>query len=495
MLRGTGGKPPATENLVSVYFDTPKHKLRTRSVSLRVRHRGGKRLQTIKTEGSNGSIRRGEWEHTIKGDVPDLRKARDTPLAALLTKKLKRTLKPIFETRIRRTNLPVGKNGSRIVVSLDEGEVRAERKSISVGEVELELKRGKPGELFKLARLIGELVPAKLELRSKSERGYDLTARRPPRAGRDQKIKLQSRTGTADAFRIICGTLLRSIAAKEPAVRQADSVGVHQMRVSLRQLRVAISLFSNLLGDDQTERIKAELKWLTGQLAPARDLDVYVRNEIEPLRRTGPTKRGIKELAVTLSSERAAAFDKAKNAVESPRYRYLLLETLRWLEDGDWERRSHDHGDQRIERFAADILARRAKKAIKKAKKLGELDARDRHKLRIAIKKLRYASEFFENLFPGRKRKKRLSVFKDRLKALQDRLGALNDIAVQQKLATRIAAGGRAQNRARVPLRPASPPDANRAKLNRCLRLPSKMRASLHMSVRSGLRNEKARVA
>lgn len=89
MLRGTGGKPPATENLVSVYFDTPKHKLRTRSVSLRVRHRGGKRLQTIKTEGSNGSIRRGEWEHTIKGDVPDLRKARDTPLAALLTKKLK----------------------------------------------------------------------------------------------------------------------------------------------------------------------------------------------------------------------------------------------------------------------------------------------------------------------------------------------------------------------------------------------------------------------
>ena len=43
MLRGTGGKPPATENLVSVYFDTPKHKLRTRSVSLRVRHRVGKR--------------------------------------------------------------------------------------------------------------------------------------------------------------------------------------------------------------------------------------------------------------------------------------------------------------------------------------------------------------------------------------------------------------------------------------------------------------------
>jgi triphosphatase len=162
---------------------------------------------------------------------------------------------------------------------------------------------------------------------------------------------------------------------------------------------------------------------------------------IEPLRRTGPTKRGMRELTLALSPERAAAFDKAKNAVESPRYRSLLLETLRWLEDGDWKRRSHDHGDRRIERFAADIFARRAKEAMEKAKKLSELNARERHKLRIAIKKLRYASDFFENLFPGPKRKKRFSVFKDRLKALQDHLGALNDIAVQQKLATKVATG------------------------------------------------------
>jgi triphosphatase len=450
MLRGTGGKPRATENLVSVYFDTPKHKLRTRGVSLRVRHGGGKRVQTIKTEGPNGTISRGEWEHTIKGDLPDFRKARGTPLAALLTKKLKRALKPIFETRIHRTNIPVGMNGSHIVVSLDEGEVRAGRRSISVGEVELELKRGKPVELFKLGRLIGDLVPARLELRSKSERGYDLAASKPSRVVRAQRIQLQPGTGTADAFQIVCRALLRHIVANESAVRQSDSEGVHQMRVGLRQLRAAMSLFSNLLGDDQTERIKAELKWLTGQLAPARDLDVYVRNEIEPLRRAGPAKRGMKELSVKFSTERDAAFDKAKDAVESPRYRFLLLEALRWLEDGDWVKRSHDHGDRRIVRFAADLLAWRTKKAMKKAKKLHSLDARRRHKLRIAIKKLRYASDFFETLFPGHKRKKRIAVFKDRLTALQDRLGALNDIAVQQKLATRVAAATGTKRSARA---------------------------------------------
>ena len=157
----------------------------------------------------------------------------------------------------------------------------------------------------------------------------------------------------------------------------------------------------------------------------------------------GPDQRsGDKGTGVTLSSECAAAFDKAKNAVESPRYRYLLLETLRWLEDGDWERRSRDHGDQRIERFAADILARRAKKAIKKAKKLGELDARDRHKLRIAIKKLSLRKRIFRKSVSRAQTEEAALSFQGPLKGSAGSPGRSNDIAVQQKLATRIAAGG-----------------------------------------------------
>ena len=46
-------KPLKEENLVSVYFDTPKHKLARNDVSLRVRHNGAKRLQTIKSGGSS----------------------------------------------------------------------------------------------------------------------------------------------------------------------------------------------------------------------------------------------------------------------------------------------------------------------------------------------------------------------------------------------------------------------------------------------------------
>ena len=61
--------------------------------------------------------------------------------------------------------------------------------------------------------------------------------------------------------------------------------------------------------------------------------------------------------------------------------------------------------------------------------------------MRIAVKKLRYGSDFFERLFVGRKAGKRLSRFKDCLKGLQDSLGALNDISVHRKLASKLASG------------------------------------------------------
>src|SRR5262249_28853616 len=69
-------------------------------------------------------------------------------------------------------------------------------------------------------------------------------------------------------------------------------------------------------------------------------------------------------------------------------------------------------------------------------------DPRGRHKLRIAAKKLRYATGFFESLFPGRKERKRLRSFERELKAMQDCLGALNDITVHQRLASEFVRRG-----------------------------------------------------
>ena len=337
-VRGAGRKPPKEEDLVSVYFDTQKHELARNGLSLRVRHNGKEFLQTIKSVGSNGTFKRGEWEHKIKGEVPDLGKTHGTPLAPLLSKKLKRRLKPIFATRVHRITVPIRRNGSHIEMALDAGEVRAGRKTDPISELELELKRGKAGDLFKLAREMGKLAPATLSFKTKSDRGYDLIKNKPAQAVRAEKIRVRRGVSTTDAFRTVARSILRDIAANEAAVRKSDSKGVHHMRVGLRRLRAAISVFS--IDDTETERVKAELKWLTGELAPARDLDVYVRKEIELLRGARLAKRGMKELASAFTLRRDVAFGRARIAVESGRYRLLLLNTLQWLETGDWPKQA-----------------------------------------------------------------------------------------------------------------------------------------------------------
>ena len=66
-------------------------------------------------------------------------------------------------------------------------------------------------------------------------------------------------------------------------------------------------------------------------------------------------------------------------------------------------------------------------------------DTRGRHKLRIAIKKVRYACEFFESVYEGRKVERRRKVFTTTLKGIQSGLSRLNDMQVHCKLAHRFA--------------------------------------------------------
>jgi len=131
----------------------------------------------------------------------------------------------------------------------------------------------------------------------------------------------------------------------------------------------------------------------------------------------------------------------------------LTLEIAGWLEAGQWRKPQddlvRDRGDIPIEISAAEQLTRRFKKIRKKGKTLTRLDARSRHKLRIQAKKVRYASEFFAGLFPGKKASKRREKFLSRLESVQDCLGDLNDIAVHEDRITAVADEGRKNRRRR----------------------------------------------
>src|SRR5215472_16027757 len=205
----------------------------------------------------------------------------------------------------------------------------------------------------------------------------------------------------------------------------------------------AISIFKELLQGPETEAIKMELKWLTKQLGPARDFDVLLERSVNTQRRVPPISGEIDLLESDLQARLDAGLQKAKAAVDSDRYRALGLRTALWVANGEWSTGTEPltvaQRERRAVEFAADSFDKRSKKILKKIANIEALDTRQRHKLRIAVKKLRYACEFFAGLFDSRKqtigRKRLMNI----LKSLQGSLGTLNDFEVHKRLAVTIA--------------------------------------------------------
>jgi CHAD domain-containing protein len=241
----------------------------------------------------------------------------------------------------------------------------------------------------------------------------------------------------AEGFRAICFSCLHHLAANRAAVLKGDPEGVHQMRVGLRRLRAALSLFKPLIAGARFEAIKKDLEWLSGELGPARDFDVFVKQVLPPLQDHPPA--GIKALKADLELRRRKGFLRAQRLVRGTRYRRVLLKTGLWLTGGDWATSTddlrRDLRRRRLKEAARDILAARTAKIARKLKKLEKKDARQRHKLRIAAKKLRYAAGFFESLFADQKE------FAAGLKKLQSALGRLNDIRVHETFAAKTVTG------------------------------------------------------
>lgn len=280
---------PKSANQVSVYFDTDEQKLRRSGLMLRVRREGRRYRQTIKATAHNGDFERDEWEAEIAGNEPDLNEANGTALEPLLTKKLRRGLKPVFETRVRRTVYPLVDNAHAIALTVDQGTIDTGTRSQSLCEIELELKRGSAADLFDVARELTQKLPARLAVKSKSERGYEILDGEQKQPVKAASIDLQAGVSAREAFKAIGLACLKQVINNEPALLGGDPEGVHQMRVGIRRLRAAMSLFGVLLRDPQTAAIKNELKWLAGELGPARELEVLLNRVVAPMKRHRPT--------------------------------------------------------------------------------------------------------------------------------------------------------------------------------------------------------------
>ena len=311
----------------------------------------------------------------------------------------------MFETQIRRHVFRILRDGSEIEVAIDQGEIATKTGMQAISELELELKRGKTKELFRLARVLGRTVPLRIEVKSKAERGYALLKGGGLQVEKAAEIDIPPNMSAEEAFRAIARSCVRQLVANEPILLAGRAEGLHQLRIGLRRLRASIAIFADVVGDEHEKTIKAELKWITRELGPARDLDVFAADVLDPLRASHPSDAGLTMTQRNFDAKRKEAYRQAATAVRSDRFRAAVLDLVAWVETGDWRSAGGEHRKANRARAVAEHAKAELSKLRKRIKRKGSdirhLSVMQRHRLRIRAKRLRYATEFFAGTFPG----------------------------------------------------------------------------------------------
>jgi triphosphatase len=445
-LGAIGAAESPAKLLASAYFDTPGFGLQKHHLTLRIRMIDERRIQTVKAAAGSGIFDRAEWEAEVRGDEPDLEAMAKTPVGFFLAETQKRHgLVRVFETQVERTTWRLTTGRSEIEIALDDGKVTAAGAEAPIYEVELELKTGSATDLFAVARGLAEVIPAKLGVLAKSDRGYALARRAAAGPSKAAPVALDREMSSTVGFQAITRACLRQFRLNEPlAIGERSAESVHQARVAIRRLRSALSLFKEILDDGELDTIKTQLRDLSQQLGRARNLDVSMQRVAHVEAEHELLEPGFGALAAELARERTEAYDRMAATLGGKPFARDMLDLLAWIEIGAWLRPADPERRKRLAAPLVDmmtaILDRRWRRMKKWGRHFGTLAPEARHEIRIEAKKLRYASEFFTGLVSGKTDRRRHRRILKALERLQAHLGSLNDIRTWHELAMGLAA-------------------------------------------------------
>jgi len=450
ILRALNLKHTARQRLVSTYYDTPSLSLLRSAIILRVRKIGRRRVQSVKMNAaeSGGLARRIELESSIRSDRPDLMQIEDPDVRRLIQERCAdNDLVPVFATDVVRETWLLQLGRSQIECAIDRGIVAADGRRAPICEVELELKSGQPARLFQLAHRLNTIVPLRIEPASKAARGYDLANDAGLTAPTAAPVHLDPAMSVRDSFAAIAQACVAHVlASADYAYKSDDPEGIHELRVSIRRMRAAFSVFRGAMPENYRFRIEDELRALQRKLGMAREWDVLVEETIASMPRR-LRKQGSSEHLIQIAQiKRVEGYKSAHAAFRNPHYTDLLLRLVFWI-DGQFGFGAPPTRGRKwrpnvlagaAPRFASEVMRAYHDKVRKLGKEIRKLDIVELHRLRIRIKKLRYATEFFGSIWPSRRTKRYLSALKD----LQQVLGALHDATVAEKLVGHLKTAG-----------------------------------------------------
>ena len=215
-------------------------------------------------------------------------------------------------------------------------------------------------------------------------------------------------------------------------------IGIHQTRVALRRLRAALGLFRGaVVGPTETSLVRtlaAEAKWLAGECAASRDLHVFLTETVSDV---PPV---VKRVAARLAK---VHLDRARTALSGARYNAFAGQLAAFGQA------TTATSPSRLDDFGRAVLDQRHGKVEQRGHKIASLDGKRLHRLRIAIKKLRYAATFLQPAFASSASK----AYIEATVRLQGALGALNDREVAGQMVADIAVAARPTEDVEKPLR------------------------------------------
>lgn len=250
-----------------------------------------------------------------------------------------------------------------------------------------------------------------------------MTATSKPHAVKAGPIHLSRDARWRDVAAAVLGSVCTHFSDNLQGARAGRPEAIHQLRVAIRRLRVALWVFRDVLPPHTRDALRLDLRWLARKLGPLREVQVYAEEVVAPLLALHARSRALLSLREATNREVKRALREARAAMRAPRGRRTIARV------GALPEALNDEALRPARRRAAKRLRRCLEAVFERARASRGRDVTALHDLRKSLKRLRYTADFVGALFAT----DAVHAFDATMVKLQRVLGALQDAAVARR--------------------------------------------------------------
>jgi CHAD domain-containing protein len=429
-------RPRGPTLVIDTYFDSKDSLLQKAGWTYRVRQNEDGQTLTLKQlgTGQRAIFDREEIDQPLADPLIRAEFPPPGPVADMLTKLFPQDvwLDALFELQNHRTRYHLTHPehpGTLIELSLDQVDVDA-RDSLAYTELEFELVHG-PDDAFNDLLVVLEQQPSLIRARvGKFHRGLLANG---CEASRDLQVPhpiTNVKCRWVDLGLQHLHEQLQLLKLYEPlAWESVHPEGVHQMRVVTRRVRAGMRAFANVLPPRAAEKLTKDIRWLTRNLGPVRDLDVHLEHLHSYQTLLSVEERpSLLRYQRHLEKRRREAHRSLLAALASNEYTWLIRDFGTLL--GETETFEGPNQFMSIREAAEQQVRPVLDRVLQKGQAIDESSPPEKlHRLRIDVKRLRYQLEYL--LSPYGEPMARAA---NALRKLQNTLGSHQDayVAMEQ---------------------------------------------------------------